>query len=363
MTYYFLRSVSVLVLTATAVFAQSPSSDHPPVMLPTSKMLTVPAPGRVGSTNSFPATMVLSPDGRYAALLNDGYGTQETLVQQSISVLDLQSNQVADYPDARFASDSHQSYFLGLAFSSDGKHLYASVGSLTDPTGARTGDTGNGIAVYGFSEGKVTPQGFIPIGPQPLKPGKHVAIGLQKTLPNKAIPYPAGLTMVRNPKGEDWLIVANNLSDNIVVLDPVTGKTLETFDMSTQDLVPSTFPYTCVATRHATRAWCSLWNTSQIVQIELIGARIGKSIDLSGIERSAGSELASDCNAVESGRKAFIRCALQCRYNRRGRHRDRNVARPTEPNQERERGRFRALSYGRWRSRKMASVFLSPTPA
>ena len=281
MTDYFLRSVSVLVLTATAVLAQSPS-DHPPVMLPTSKMLTVPSPGRIGSTNSFPATMVLSPDGRYAALLNDGYGTQETLAEQSISVLDLHSDQIADYPDARFASDSHQSYFLGLAFSSDGKHLYASVGSLTDPTGARTGDTGNGIAIYDFSEGKVTPQGFIPIAPQPLKPGKHIAIGLQNTPPNTAIPYPAGLTVVSNPKGEDWLIVANNLSDNIVVLDPVTGKTLETFDLSTQDLVPSTFPYTCLATRHGIRAWCSLWNTSQIVQIELAGERIGKSIGFPG---------------------------------------------------------------------------------
>ena len=282
MTHYFVRSMSILVLTATAVFAQSPSSDHPGVMLPTSKMLTVPSPGRIGSTNSFPATMVLSPDGRYAALLNDGHGTQETLGQQSISVLDLQSNQIADYPDAEFAADSHQSYFQGLAFSSDGKHLYASVGSLTDPTGARTGDTGNGIAIYGFSEGKVTRQGFIPIAPQPLKPGKQVAIGLQKTLPNTAIPYPAGLTVVNNPKGADWLLVANNLSDNIVVLDPITGKTLATLDVSTQDLVPSTFPYTCVATRHGIRAWCSLWNTSQIVQIELAGARIGKSIGLPG---------------------------------------------------------------------------------
>ncbi len=54
-------------------------------MLPTSKMLTVPAPGRIGSTNSFPATMVLSPDGHYAALLNDGYGTQETLWRASRS--------------------------------------------------------------------------------------------------------------------------------------------------------------------------------------------------------------------------------------------------------------------------------------
>ena len=55
-----------------------------PIMLPTSKMLTVPSPGRIGSTNSFPATMVVSPDGHYAALLNDGYGTQETLAHQSI---------------------------------------------------------------------------------------------------------------------------------------------------------------------------------------------------------------------------------------------------------------------------------------
>jgi DNA-binding beta-propeller fold protein YncE len=267
---------------APVVFAQSPSGDRPAVMLPTSKMLTVPSPGRIGSTNSFPATMVLSRDGRYAALLNDGYGTQETLAQQSISVLDLQSNQIVDYPDARFGDESHQSYFLGLAFSSDGKHLYASVGSVSDPTGAKAGDTGNGIAMYGFSEGKITPQGFIPIAPQSLKPGKRVAIGLEKTPPNTAVSYPAGLALVRSPKGADWLIVANNLSDNVVVLDPLTGKILETFDMSTQELVPSTFPYACVATHSGIRAWCSLWNSSQIVPIELVGATIGPSITLAG---------------------------------------------------------------------------------
>ena len=277
--FYFLGS---FVMSVAAVCAQSPSGDQPPIMLPTSKMLSAPSPGRIGSTNSFPATMVMSPDGRYAALLNDGYGTQETLGHQSISILDLASNQIADYPDPRLGEDAHQSYFLGLAFSLDGKRLYASVGSLTDPTGARAGDTGNGIAVYGFSAGKVTPQGFIPIAPQPLKPGKRVAIGLQQTPAGTAVPYPAGLAVVANPKGVEWLIVANNLSDNVVVLDPSSGKIVETFDMSTQDLVPSTFPYTCVATRHAIRAWCSLWNTSQIVQIELIGARIAKSIALPG---------------------------------------------------------------------------------
>jgi DNA-binding beta-propeller fold protein YncE len=251
-------------------------------MLPTSKMLSVPSPGHIGSTNSFPATMVLSPDGRYAALLNDGYGTQETLAHQSISVLDLKSNQIVEYPDARLSDEAHQSYFLGLAFGSDGTELYASVGSITDPTGAKQGDTGNGIAVYSFIGGKVSPKAFIPIVPQPLKPGKKVAIGLQKTGPNTAIPYPAGLALVRNPKGLDWLIVSNNLSDNVVVIDPATGKILESFDMSTRALVPSMFPYTCVASHLAIRAWCSLWNTSQIVQIELVGARVGPSIGLPG---------------------------------------------------------------------------------
>src|SRR5205807_6402708 len=113
-------------------------------------LLTVPSPGRISDTNSFPATIAMTHDGRYAALLNDGYGTQETMARQSIAILDLKSNRLTDYPDARFSDEDHQSFFLGLVFSSDGKHLYASVASITDPTGAKQHDTGNGIAVYTF---------------------------------------------------------------------------------------------------------------------------------------------------------------------------------------------------------------------
>src|SRR5271167_2234455 len=88
------------------------------INLPTSKTLTLPIPGYLARTNSFPATIALSPDGRYAALLNDGYGTQETLATQSIAVLDLKTNQLSDYPDQRFGEEAHQSYFLGLVFAS-----------------------------------------------------------------------------------------------------------------------------------------------------------------------------------------------------------------------------------------------------
>jgi len=267
-----------MLAEATVILAQMSSGDRPPIMLPTSKMLTVPSPGRIGSTNSFPATMVLSPDGRYAALPNDGYGTQETLAHQSISVLDLKTNQIVEYPDARLSDESHQSYFIGLAFSSDGKHLYASVGSLTDPTGSKPGDTGNGIAVYGFAAGKVTPELFIPIAPQPLATGKKLAVGL-KSPPHTAIPYPAGLVVIADG-GRDKLLVANNLSDNAVLLDPASGKVLQSFDLSTSDLVPSSFPYSCVATRDGRRAWCSLWNAWQVAELDLTSGKVARWIKL-----------------------------------------------------------------------------------
>jgi DNA-binding beta-propeller fold protein YncE len=243
-------------------------------MLPTSKMLEAPSPGRIGSTNSFPATMVVSPDGRYAALLNDGYGIQETLAHQSISVIDLKTNQIVEFPDKRLSDTDHQSYFIGLAFSSNGKHLYASVGSLTDPTGTKAGDTGNGIAVYSFSEGKVAPERFIHVALQPLSTGKKLAVGLTAP-PHMAISYPAGLAVISD-HGSDKLLVANNLSDNAMLLDPVTGKILQSFDLSSSDLIPSSFPYTCVAAHDGRRAWCSLWNDSSVADLDLRSGKVAR---------------------------------------------------------------------------------------
>jgi len=271
----------LLVAAFLALHSVVPAQESTPssVSLPTSKSLTLPTPGRIASTNSFPATIALSPDGRFAALLNDGYGTQDTVATQSIAVLNLKTNQLADYPDKRFGEEAHQSYFLGLVFSSDGKHLYASVGSITDPTGEKPGDTGNGIAVYTFTDGKVAPERFIALEPQPLVAGKKVASALQKTPAGTAIPYPAGLTLIA-AGGRDRLLIANNLSDNAVLLDVTSGKVLQRFDLSTNDLVPSSFPYTCVATRDARRAWCSLWNASQVAELDLTAGKVTRWIKL-----------------------------------------------------------------------------------
>src|SRR5437870_4334193 len=260
----------LLSITALSLLSAKDPKERHQIYLPTSKLLTAPSPGRLGPLNTFPATIALSPDNRYAALLNDGYGTQDDQAHQSIAIVDLNTNQITDFPDDRLPEDAHQSYFLGLAFSSDGRHLYASMGSITDPTGEKTGDTGNGIAVYKFQEGTIAPECFVKIMPQKIAPGKKVASDLRKTAAGTAIPYPAGLAVISgqgSAKIRDKLLVANNLSDNVVLLDTADGRILEHFDLSTHEMIPSSFPYTVVVTREGRRAWCSLWNASRFAEL------------------------------------------------------------------------------------------------
>ncbi len=174
--------------------------------LPSSKTILGPSPGAPQRTNGFPETIALSPDGRYAALLNNGYGTVESGIKQSIAIVDLQTNQVVDFPDDRLAENAHQSYFVGLAFNSDGTRLYASMGSLTDPVGEHPGNTGNGIAVYRFEQGKLTPDRFLKIALQSVPPGIRVGRGLGKLPAGRAVPYPAGLTVLSGAHKDQILV-------------------------------------------------------------------------------------------------------------------------------------------------------------
>ncbi|MGO8790073.1 MAG: beta-propeller fold lactonase family protein [Terriglobia bacterium] len=249
------------------------------VPLPSSKLLLNPIPGEPQSTNSFPTAVALSPDGRYLALLNNGRGTAESGYQQSIGVLDLQTNRLSDYPDSRFKVNARQTYFLGLAFSGDGKRLYASVASLTDPEGERKDDTGNGIAIYTFSDGGVTPQSFLKIPLQPIASGKR---GTHRTPPipaGKAVPYPAGLAASGQGKSQK-ILVAANLSDDVLLLDAASGTILRRYDLSTRELVPASYPYAVVATRDGKTAYCSLWNASRVAQLDLEQGKIVRWIPL-----------------------------------------------------------------------------------
>ena len=273
---------TILFLALYVLFFSTPASSQDSqarVSLSTTKMLVDPSPGRLGFVNSFPATIAINPDGRYAALLNDGYGTPKSKGRQSIAILNLSTSELKDFPDSRLSPTSHQSYFLGLAFSSDGQYLYASVVSLTDPTGSKHGDTGNGIAVYRFDKGKLKAKRFLPIAPQKLAPGKKVASALKAVPSGTAIPYPAGLAVISR-QSHDELLVANDLSDNVILIDAQTGRTVQQFDVSPHESVPSSFPYTVVAARDGRRAWCSLWNDSQVAELDLSSGRVMRKISL-----------------------------------------------------------------------------------
>lgn len=273
----------LLALSALGMLVALSGGEQHQIALPTSKLLTLPTPGRIGPVNGFPSTIAVDPTGRYEAILNDGYGTEQNRGYQSIAILDLRTNHLADFPEARLPVEAHQTYFLGLVFSSDGQHLYASMASLTDPTGARPQSTGNGIAVYGFLQGKVIPERFIKIAPQKVAEGKRVAAGLRRTDPHAAIPYPAGIAVTRQsgqPDSGDKLIVVNNLSDNVLALDPANGRVLNHFDLSAQELIPSGFPYTVVVARDGRRAWCSLWNLSRVAELNLSNGTVTRWIPL-----------------------------------------------------------------------------------
>src|SRR5207237_4470163 len=101
--------------------------------LPTRKVLWKPVPDEVQRTNSFPGAMAISADSRYIAILNNGWGTKESDYSQSIAILDTRSGQsnsftLHDFPDARLkAKSAHHSFFYGIAFSSDGTAVYASI--------------------------------------------------------------------------------------------------------------------------------------------------------------------------------------------------------------------------------------------
>ena len=267
-----------LVLAAVLVIADAANRSRT-IHLPSSKTLTLPVPGYLARTNSFPATIAVSPDARYAALLNQGYGTQESGARQSIAILDLSNNQLRDFPDDRLGQDARQSYFIGLAFSSDGKHLYASMGSITDPTGEKPNDTGNGIAIYKFAEGQLTPERFAKVPPQRLAAGKEVPFALRKTPVGTAIPYPAGFAVLTSKQG-DRLLIANNLSDNVILLDVNSGQILKSFDLSSSRYVPAAYPYTVMANKAGTKAWVSLWNGSELDELNLETGKIDRTFEV-----------------------------------------------------------------------------------
>ena len=262
-----LRSLLLLGLTASV------SGQDSPIQLPNSKLLR-DVPGNPRPTNNLPTAIALSPDGRFAALLHSGYGAYSSQQKQSLTVLNLTTNELSDFPDDRLGKNSHQTYFLGLAFSLDGKHLFASMASLTDPLGKKKADTGNGIAVYSFENGHVAPERFMA-----LPPREHIPEGKARRESYKDVTYPAGLSVGR-VGGEERILVACNNSDEVLLLNAGDGKVIRRFDVSMFKRIPATLPYTAVITPDGMRGFVSLWNASSVAELDLVNGTVTRMIAL-----------------------------------------------------------------------------------
>ena len=263
--------VSIIVPGSIAAFGQA-------IDLPTSKQILRPVPGSPQRLNSLPMSMAVSPDARYVVTVNAGYGTFESKYMQSLAVLDTQTGTVTDFPDAATAARAKQTLYSGLAFSRDGKHIYASMGSEADPLGTASGDTGSGVVVYGFDTGKIVKQRMMKIPLQQLAAGRKTLL-IDGKEGDKGVPFPAAIAVL-GAGGAEKLLVADNLSDDVLLMDAATGAIEKRFDLAENDAVPSTYPVALSVSKDGTRAFVALWNASEVVELDLKKGTVGRKLAL-----------------------------------------------------------------------------------
>lgn len=266
-------------LFAASLPAQTPAPTSTQIInLPSSKQLIGVAPGHPQRVNGLPISMAISPDGRYVVTVDAGYGTFESQYNQSLSVLDTLSGALVDFPDPRTAPRNKQTLYSGLAFSRDGSHIYASMASMSDPKGEGPGNTGSGILVYSFKVGRIAPERLIRLPVSKLPPGRRTRLpGGSES--DQGVPYPAAIAVL-GAAGHEKLLVAENLSDDAVLLNVATGAVEKRFDLSESDAVPATYPIAVAVTRDGKRAFVALWNASEIVELDLAQGTVARKLDL-----------------------------------------------------------------------------------
>ena len=266
----------LLVIHASS-FSHAQQREREAVNLPTSKQLFAPVPGDPRRVNSLPISLAASPDGKWVVALNAGYGTAESDYMQSLSVLNTTTGEVQDVPDARTSLHAPQTFFSGLAFSSDGKRVYASLGSVTSPEGDGGRATGNAIAIFSYTEGVLKPHGLLKLPLVPLAVGKTTALRTADG-GKKGVPFPAAIAVI--PGVRERLLVAENLSDSVALLDATSGSVEHTFDLSASSNVPSAYPIALAVSKDGTRAFVALWNESEVAELDLQQGTIVRRVEL-----------------------------------------------------------------------------------
>jgi len=90
----------------------------------------------------FPRRQWFHPDGRFAVLLHSGFGAYTSGEKQSLTVLNLETNELRDFPDERLEAKAKQAYFLGAGFQREWQAFVCFDGVVDRSTGKREGKHG-----------------------------------------------------------------------------------------------------------------------------------------------------------------------------------------------------------------------------
>lgn len=175
--------------------------------------------GEQVSLGNFPMGGVMSPDGRYLVISNDGQGTQ------SIQVFDTATNKVVQ----TIPYNSPESLYLGVVFTPDGKYLYASAGG------------NNKIRKYTFENGKLAEKASIS-----LKDNQNSNF------------YPAGMSISSDGL---YLYVANNLDHSVSKIDLSMNKVVQTTSVGKN-------PYMAYLSNNGKTLYVSNWGESSVSIID-----------------------------------------------------------------------------------------------
>lgn len=184
-----------------------PANNAEPPRLPTGARLD--PVGRSFDLGSMPLAMTLSPDGKSIVVLLSGWR------EQGIQVIDRETGKVEQ-------TVLQPAAFLGLAFSPDGRKLYASGGNE------------DAIYEYNWENGRASFADTIRLA------AKTKASGTR---------YPAGIAVSHDGR---MLYVAENLADSVAAVDLTTRKVVSR-------LATERYPYGVVVTRDGT-VYVSSWN-------------------------------------------------------------------------------------------------------
>src|SRR4051794_4777889 len=218
-----LRTAAACVaLTAcTGLSSARAQADSLRPRLPTG--VTLGPVGTLVDVGPLPLAMLLAPEGDRVVLLLCGWG------QQGVQVVRRDGTVLQTLPQP--------AAFVGLAFSPDGKTLYASGGNQ------------DVVYRYAWAGGAATLRDSLVIAAKaPDRDGTR---------------YPAGIAV--SPDGR-WLYVAENLADSLAVVDLATGRV-------TQRLATERYPYG-VAVALGGSVYVSAWGGSTLSVFARRGGRL-----------------------------------------------------------------------------------------